>query len=62
MQDRACDLAYANWRLTPIYDPDPLSEGVEGIDDGAKILEDPGRESFDFLVICRVICWQLHCF
>ncbi|CAN0312049.1 unnamed protein product, partial [Hapterophycus canaliculatus] len=33
VQDRARDLSYLSWRLTPIYDPDPLSEGVEGIDD-----------------------------
>lgn len=52
MQDRACDLAYVSWSLTPIYDPDPLSEGLEGVDDGA-IMEDTGRNCllvpFDFL-------------
>lgn len=43
VQDRACDLAYSSWKLTPIYDPDPLSEGVEGIDDSEGIFEDFGQ-------------------
>lgn len=42
VQDRACDLSYLGWRLTPIYDPDPLSEGVDGIEDDAALLEEPG--------------------
>ncbi|CAN0196038.1 unnamed protein product [Scytosiphon promiscuus] len=36
VQDRARDLSYLSWRLTPIYDPDPLSEGVQGIDDDVE--------------------------
>lgn len=43
VQDRACDLAYASWRLTPIYDPDPLTASVEGIDDGEMLPGDLGR-------------------
>lgn len=45
VQDRACDLAYASWRLTPIYDPDPMTEGVEGIDEEERFLEDLGEFS-----------------
>lgn len=47
MQDRARDLSYLGWRLTPIYDPNPLSEGVEGIEDEAMLLEEPGTEALD---------------
>lgn len=36
-------MAYASWRLTPIYDPDPLTASVEGIDDGEMFHRDPGR-------------------
>ncbi|CAM9900780.1 unnamed protein product, partial [Laminaria digitata] len=43
VQDRARDLSYPSWRLTPIYDPDPLNEGVEGMDDGGRLLEDLGE-------------------
>lgn len=42
VQDRARDLSYLGWRLTPIYDPDPLSEGVEGLEDDTALLEDQG--------------------
>lgn len=42
VQDRARDLSYLGWRLTPIYDPDPLSEGVEGIEDDATLLGEQG--------------------
>lgn len=42
VQDRARDLSYLGWRLTPIYDPDPLSEGVEGIEDDTALLEEQG--------------------
>lgn len=43
VQDRARDLSYPSWRLTPIYDPDPLDEGVEGMDDSGRLLEDLGE-------------------
>ena len=39
--DRACDVPYASWRLTPIYDPDPLTACVEGVDDGEIIPAEP---------------------
>lgn len=42
VQDRARDLPYLGWRLAPIYDPDPLSEGVEGIEDDTALLEEQG--------------------
>eukprot|EP00903_Cladosiphon_okamuranus_P016177 g14928.t1 len=45
VQDRARDLSYLGWRLTPIYDPDPLSEGVEGIEDDTILLEEQVPEA-----------------
>ena len=42
VQDRARDLSYLGWRLTPIYDPDPMSEGVDGIDDDGALLQEQG--------------------
>lgn len=47
VQDRARDLSYLGWRLTPIYDPDPLSEGVEGIEDDTALPEEPGVRVID---------------
>ncbi|CAM9309521.1 unnamed protein product [Ascophyllum nodosum] len=43
--DRACDVPYASWRLTPIYDPDPLTACVEGVDDGEIIPAEPMSEA-----------------
>eukprot|EP00752_Nemacystus_decipiens_P014603 g13004.t1 len=45
VQDRARDLSYLGWRLTPIYDPDPLSEGVEGIEDGDALPQEQVPEA-----------------
>lgn len=44
VQDRARDVSYLGWRLTPIYDPDPLSEGVEGIEDDIALLGEQGAD------------------
>lgn len=66
VQDRARDLSYPSWRLTPIYDPDPMIEGVEGMDDGGRLLEDFGEstdrsESSDgrllFVRACMFVQW-----
>lgn len=42
VQDRACDLAYLHWSLTPIYDPDPLEARVDGMDN-LGLFDDPGN-------------------
>lgn len=39
VQDRTHDLPYVSWSLTPIYEPDPLAEVVEGIE-GGKCVDD----------------------
>lgn len=45
VQDRTHDLPYVSWSLTPIYEPDPLAEVVEGIEGGRGVEDHHGMSA-----------------